>query len=214
MTRVRGVTTAAPAHVKGPRTGPQIVVVMGVSGVGTTWNEVLSTAAAALGVLAIAFAVFAVIFKEEKLLAGIAAVLGWRFAEGDDLHPEANRQKMAAGIPLTDEDRWPWLESIGVWMDGRLAAGESAVVTCSALKRSYRDRLRAGRPVRFCELDAPPDLIADRLEHRSGHFMPTSLLSSQVATFEPLADDEPGVHVSVAAPPDEVVTDAVAALGL
>ena len=185
MTRVRGVTTAAPAHVKGPRTGPQIVVVMGVSGVG-----------------------------KSTIARGIAAVLGWPFAEGDDLHPEANRQKMAAGIPLTDEDRWPWLESIGVWMDGRLAAGESAVVTCSALKRSYRDRLRAGRPVRFCELDAPPDLIADRLEHRSGHFMPPSLLSSQVATFEPLAGDEPGVHVSVAAPPDEVVTDAVAALGL
>jgi gluconokinase len=145
----------------------------------------------------------------------IAGALGWPFAEGDDFHPEANRQKMAAGIPLTDEDRWPWLRSIGAWMDERLAAGESAVVTCSALKRCYRDLLCEGRPtVRFCELDAPPDLIADRLVHRTGHYLPPALLPSQLAALEPLAEDEPGVHVSVAGQPDEIVQHALAALGL
>jgi gluconokinase len=100
-------------------------------------------------------------------------------------------------------------------MDERLAAGESAVVTCSALRRAYRDLLRENRPaVRFCELDAPPDLIADRLQHRTGHYMPPSLLPSQLATLEPLADDEPGVHISVAATPEEIVRDAISALGL
>jgi gluconokinase len=168
------------------RPAPQIVVVMGLSGVG-----------------------------KSTVANGIADALGWLLAEGDDFHPEGNRQKMAAGHPLTDEDRWPWLESIGAWMDERLAASQSAVVTCSALKRSYRDLLRAGRPgVRFCELDAPADLIADRLDHRTGHYMPPSLLQSQLATLEPLANDEPGVHVSSAATPEQTVRDSLAALHL
>jgi gluconokinase len=177
------MTTAASPQ---PRTAAQIVVVMGVSGVGKT-----------------------------TVANGIAEALGWVFAEGDSFHSEANREKMAAGHALTDEDRWPWLSSIGDWMDERLAAGDSAVVTCSALRRSYRDLLRRGRPsVRFCELDAPSDLIAERLQHRTGHYMPPSLLPSQLATLEPLAEDEPGVHVSVAPTPEQIVRDALAALGL
>jgi gluconokinase len=165
---------------------PQIVVVMGVSGVGKT-----------------------------TVATGIAHAMGWVFAEGDDFHSEENRRKMAAGHPLTDEDRWPWLRSIGAWMDERLAAGQSAVVTCSALRRVYRDLLRENRSqVRFCELDAPPDLIAERLAHRTGHYMPPSLLPSQLATLEPLAEDEPGAHVSVAATPEDIVRNALVALHL
>jgi gluconokinase len=146
---------------------------------------------------------------------GIATALGWEFAEGDDFHSEANRHKMASGHPLTDEDRWPWLRSIGEWIDGCERAGRSAVVTCSALKRSYRDLLREGRPgVRFCQLEAPETLIADRLEHRRGHYMPASLLGSQLADLEPLQPDEPGVHVSVAATPEQIVHDALTSLDL
>ena len=146
---------------------------------------------------------------------GIAAALGWDYAEGDDFHPAANVAKMASGHALTDEDRWPWLRAIGDWMSNELRAGRSAVVTCSALKRSYRDLLRAGRPgVRFCQLDAAGDLIADRLADRTGHYMPPSMLPSQLASLEPLQRDEPGVRVSVAAAPDRVVGNALAALGL
>ena len=95
---------------------------------------------------------------------GLAAALGWTYAEGDDFHPEANVAKMAAGVPLTDEDRWPWLRSIGAWMSAEIAAGRSAVVTCSALRRSYRDLLREGRPeVVFCHLIADPDLMGERV---------------------------------------------------
>ncbi len=146
---------------------------------------------------------------------GIAGATGWTFAEGDDFHPAANVRKMASGTPLTDEDRWPWLRAIGEWLDERTRAGESAVVTCSALRRSYRDLLREGRPgLRFCELDAPSELISERLEHRKGHYMPPSLLPSQLATLEPLQPDEPGVRVSVAETPEEIVVNAIQRLGL
>lgn len=164
----------------------RILVVMGVSGVGKT-----------------------------TVGQGIAKALGWVFAEGDDFHSAANVAKMHAGVPLTDEDRWPWLRAIGAWMDGRIEAQRSAVVTCSALKRSYRDLLREGRPhVIFCEVDAPAEVIADRVSHRKGHYMPPSLLPSQLATLQPLADDEPGVHVSAADTPDQIVRHALAKLGL
>ena len=90
---------------------------------------------------------------------------------------------MAAGVPLTDEDRWPWLRSIGAWMSAEIAAGRSAVVTCSALRRSYRDLLREGRPeVVFCHLTADPDLFGERVSHRTDHYMPASLLPSQLAS--------------------------------
>jgi gluconokinase len=146
---------------------------------------------------------------------GISKALGWEYAEGDDFHSNANRAKMAAGQPLTDEDRWPWLRSIAAWIDGHAAGGRSAVVTCSALRRAYRDLLRENRPgVRFCELEAPEELLAERLAKRQGHYMPASLLGSQLATLEPLQPDEPGVVVSVADTPDEIVADALDKLGL
>jgi gluconokinase len=144
---------------------------------------------------------------------GLSTALGWTYAEGDVFHPEANVAKMAAGTPLTDEDRWPWLRSIGDWMSEEIAAGRSAVVTCSALRRVYRDVLREGRPeVVFCHLTADPDLIGERLSHRTDHYMPTSLLPSQLATLEPLQPDEPGVVVSTEGEATDVIARALAAL--
>lgn len=144
---------------------------------------------------------------------GIASAMGWDFAEGDSFHPAANVAKMAGGTPLTDEDRWPWLHAIGAWLDER--AGRSAVVTCSALKRAYRDWLRAGRPaLRFCELDAGEEVIASRLAVRKGHYMPAALLPNQLATLEPLQPDEPGVHLATADSPAQTVRNALRALRL
>ena len=115
----------------------------------------------------------------------IAERLGWEFVEGDDLHPEANRRKMAAGAPLTDEDRRPWLDRIAARMRRGDREDRSLVVACSALRRSYRDRLRAcGADVRFLHLTGAPALLRDRLERREGHFMPAGLLDSQLATLE------------------------------
>ena len=110
----------------------------------------------------------------------LAGRLGWPFADADDFHPAANVEKMRAGIPLTDEDRWPWLRAIGVWMDERIARGEPAVITCSALKRSYRDRLLVGRPgARMVFLAPTREVLARRLAARHGHFFPEQLLASQ-----------------------------------
>lgn len=146
---------------------------------------------------------------------GISAVMGWEFAEGDDFHSEANVAKMRSGQALTDEDRWPWLESIGSWISAKEAAGESAVVTCSALRRAYRDLLRRGRPhVRFLHVIAPAEVIRDRMEHRAGHYMPASLLPSQIATLEPLEADESGTSVTNEGTPAQVLDRALAALGL
>jgi gluconokinase len=122
---------------------------------------------------------------------------------------------MSRGEPLTDADRGPWLDAIGRWLDERAAAGESAVLTCSALRRSYRDRMRQGRPgVRFCHVVASAQTIRDRLERRRGHYMPPSLLPSQLATLEPLDDDEPGVTVTADRAPDVVLDEALELLGL
>ena len=146
---------------------------------------------------------------------GLSTLLGWTYAEGDAFHSAANVAKMSAGHPLTDDDRWPWLRAIGDWLDGQIAAGLPSVVTCSALRRSYRDLLTEGRPeVRFLHLTAGEGLIADRMSHREGHYMPTSLLHSQYDTLEPLQDDEPGVSVSVEGSAPEVLRRAIAALGL
>lgn len=146
---------------------------------------------------------------------GIAQQMGWEYAEGDDFHPEENVKKMASGHPLTDEDRWPWLKAIAAWIDERERARTSAVITCSALRRVYRDLLREGRPsVRFCHLAPDPDVIAERLAQRIGHYMPASLLPSQLATLEPLEDDEPGVVITKTESPERVVTDALCALEL
>jgi len=146
---------------------------------------------------------------------GLSTVLGWTYAEGDAFHSAANVAKMASGHPLTDEDRWPWLRAIGAWMDEQIAAGEPSVVTCSALRRAYRDLLDGGRPqVCFLHLEAGEDLVAGRISHRTDHYMPASLLQSQYDTLEPLEDDEPGVSVSVDGTAPEVLRRAIDALGL
>lgn len=125
----------------------------------------------------------------------IAQATGWRFAEGDTFHSPENVEKMAGGQPLTDEDRWPWLEALARWIGQREAAGESAVLTCSALRRPYRDLLRRGHPsVRFAHVTASEAKITDRVGNRKGHYMPASLLASQLETLEPLEPDEPGAE--------------------
>jgi gluconokinase len=134
-----------------------IVIVMGVSGSGKSWLA-------------------------EKL----AHATGWPFAEGDDYHSEANKAKMHAGIPLTDADRIPWLDSLHQVMLNWHRSGQSGILTCSALKDAYRQRLTAQLPeARLVWLDPPREVLADRMAHRPGHFMPPALLDSQLATLEP-----------------------------
>ncbi|MFD8481600.1 gluconokinase [Kitasatospora sp. NPDC059673] len=163
---------------------PPVIVVMGVSGVGKTTVARL-----------------------------LAHRLGLPYAEADDFHPAANIAKMSAGIPLDDQDRQPWLRALGAWLGERAEAGTGGVVTCSALKRSYRDTLRAACPEAFfLHLTGSHELVGDRLAHRTGHFMPTSLLDSQYATLEPLQADENGTVLDVDADPDTLVERAVATL--
>ncbi|AXA93000.1 gluconokinase [Massilia sp. YMA4] len=128
----------------------------------------------------------------------LAQALGVRFVEGDQYHPAANVAKMAAGIPLTDDDRKEWLHSLQAEISAAAAAGTGLVVSCSALKRRYRDLLRAGDPaLRFAHLDGSRELIAARMAARQGHYMPLSLLDSQLATLEPLQDDEAGLRLDI-----------------
>jgi carbohydrate kinase (thermoresistant glucokinase family) len=163
---------------------PRVFVVMGVSGSG-----------------------------KSSIAESLRDALGWAFQEGDELHPPSNVQKMHAGIPLTDEDRAPWLASIKGWIDARLSAGENGLVTCSALKRRYRDFLTAGRPaVRVLYLKAANDVLEARVEHRPGHFMPASLLDSQLKTLEePQAEEHP-LTVWVDGTKAESVASALAAI--
>jgi carbohydrate kinase (thermoresistant glucokinase family) len=124
----------------------------------------------------------------------LADELGWDFADGDDFHAAASVAKMAAGEPLTDAERGPWLADIAAWIDAEIAAGRSGVVACSALRRTYRDALR--RPeVLFAYLCVPRAVLERRLTGRTGHFMPATLLKSQLAALEPPADDEQAVVV-------------------
>lgn len=162
---------------------PPVLVVMGVSGTG------------------------------KSLVAGLLAdQLGWELQDGDALHPPGNLAKMSAGTPLTDADRWPWLDTIAAWIDQRAANQAPGVVTCSALKRSYRDRLR--RPyVIFVHLVGAREVIAQRLAARTGHFMPQSLLDSQLATLETPGPDENAITVDVADEPGEEVAEILHLLG-
>jgi gluconokinase len=138
----------------------------------------------------------------------ITRQLGWEYIEGDDLHPEANVAKMAGGHPLDDEDRWPWLRRIAEVIGEHEAAGTSVVLTCSALKRSYRDLLREGHPsVWFAHVDVPREVLAERLAKRQGHYMPSSLLDSQLSTLEPLGEDEPGDAIAGDGPLDQTVAE-------
>lgn len=140
----------------------------------------------------------------------LAAALGASYVEGDDLHPPANKEKMASGTPLEDEDRWPWLDLVGQALS---EDGGRVVATCSALKRSYRDRIRGPAPdAFFVLLDGDAELLRERQGARQGHFMPASLMDSQLATLEPLQEDEAGVRLDVSADPEELVDEAVAAV--
>jgi gluconokinase len=156
---------------------PRHLVVMGVSGTGKT-----------------------------TVGAELARLLAATFIEGDSLHPEANIAKMSAGQPLDDEDRRPWLEALNELLAAHEAEGRPTVLTCSALKRSYRDLLRAGLPagsVYFVHLTAPREVLQERMEART-HFMPAYLLQSQLDTLEPLGPDEAGRCFDVTPPPNEV----------
>lgn len=155
---------------------------------------------------------------KSTVMAAMAARLGWATAEADEFHSPANVAKMRSGEPLTDEDRWPWLDSLAAWIGEREAAGggrgENAIVTCSALKRSYRDLLRRGHPsVRFIHLEVPAATLDARLRGRRGHYMPPALLASQIEALEPLEPDEPGAVVSNDSGPDEVAGAIISLIG-
>lgn len=163
---------------------PQVLVVMGVSGTG------------------------------KSTVAGIlAGRLSWDLQEGDDLHPAANVAKMHAGHPLNDDDRWPWLDKIAAWITYHLESGLPGIVTCSALKRSYRDKLRAPGVV-FVHLSGTREMIFERISKRQDHFMPTSLLDSQLATLEELGPDESGVVIDLGQRPQQEAQSVLDALGL
>ncbi|RAJ59910.1 gluconokinase [Streptomyces sp. Amel2xB2] len=171
-----------PERSTAPDRRPPLVVVMGVSGSGKT-----------------------------TVGERVAGRLGVPYADADAFHPPANIRKMSAGTPLDDEDRRPWLDAIASWLAEQAPHG--GVVSCSALRRRYRDRLRAGgAPLFFLHLDGSEELIARRMEARTGHFMPRTLLRSQFETLEPLEADEHGAAVSVEGAPEEVAERALEAL--
>lgn len=145
----------------------------------------------------------------------LARQLGWEFEDGDDLHPAANIAKMRAGVPLTDADRRPWLLAVAAWMDQLIATGESGVIACSALKRSYRDLLGTGRSaLRIVFLQVSHDILAARLASRPGHFFRAQLLDSQFADTELPLPPERGIVVSAERPPADVVAEIIRRLGL
>jgi carbohydrate kinase (thermoresistant glucokinase family) len=174
------VADAAGVHrlegARAHREGPPILVVMGVSGAGKT-----------------------------TIGLELAARLGWPFEEGDALHPASNVAKMHAGIALTDADRQPWLEAVAAWIDGQRAKKQPGIITCSALKRSYRQIIIGNRPeVQLAYLRGRPALLAERLSDRRGHFMPPSLLQSQLDTLEAPGDDEHPLVVDIGPPASEI----------
>jgi carbohydrate kinase (thermoresistant glucokinase family) len=161
------------------------VVVMGVSGVGKT-----------------------------AVAEVLAQRLGWTFSDGDIFHPPANVEKMRSGIPLADDDRWPWLERIAVEIDRHRGAGQGFVVACSALKHAYRRILTEGRPdVRLVYLQGDRELILGRLALRKGHYFPASLLDSQFAALEEPLASEQALTVVVDRPLDTIVDEIVRRLG-
>ncbi|MCC7205649.1 MAG: gluconokinase [Phycisphaeraceae bacterium] len=144
----------------------------------------------------------------------LSSALGWPLVEGDTFHPPANIRKMSAGTPLTDEDRWPWLDALRRRMDEAVAHHQSLIVTCSALKRAYRLRLGLARSqIRVIYLHGPEAVLRQRIEDRHGHFMRANMLASQVATLEPPAADE-AIAVDVTPPLDAVFASVRQALAL
>jgi gluconokinase len=140
----------------------------------------------------------------------VAQRIALPFAEADAFHPQANIDKMAAGVPLTDDDRWPWLRELAGWIAEHDARGEHTLMACSALRRDYRDVLRGGAPgVHFLHMDGPEDVILGRVAARSGHFMPPALLRSQLDTLEALESDEAGAVFDVRLDVDTVAARAL-----
>jgi carbohydrate kinase (thermoresistant glucokinase family) len=168
-----------------PHEPPLVIVLMGVSGCG-----------------------------KSTVGAELSRALGWPFRDADSFHPAANIEKMHRGVPLTDADRWPWLDAIAQWIDDRLQRRSPGIVSCSALKRAYRQRIvgdRAG--VGLVYLRGEMSVIAARLAARTGHFMPASLLASQFEALEEPQADEPAVVVSVTESPARIAATIIAALG-
>lgn len=164
---------------------PSVILVMGVSGSGKT-----------------------------TIGKGLADRLGWEFQDADGFHPAANVEKMRAGIPLTDEDRWPWLHAIAAWIDETRRAGRHGVVTCSALKRAYREILVGDRDdVCLVHLAGEREVIARRMAARHGHFMPPTLLDSQFAALEAPGRDERPVVAAIEATPEAIVADILEQIG-
>ncbi|XAS66946.1 gluconokinase [Micrococcaceae bacterium Sec5.7] len=153
---------------------------------------------------------------KSTLAEALSRDLGWVMAEADEFHPQSNITKMNAGTPLQDEDRWPWLQSIRGWMTSQSAAGKSTVLTCSALKHTYRALLaEAEGKVVFIHLDGHPALLGERMRGRAGHFMPVTLLPSQLAALEPLTPEElaaGSVLLDIARSPEQLVQDVLVAL--
>jgi len=137
----------------------------------------------------------------------LAEDLGWRSYEADDFHSPANIEKMHSGIPLTDQDRWPWLESLRELIKRCVESGENAVLACSALKRAYRQRLRVSGEVKFVFLRGDYELIAEQLRHRRGHFMNPELLRSQFADLEEPKAEEDALPIELARAPEELVQE-------
>lgn len=147
--------------------------------------------------------------------ASLASRLGWPFEEGDALHPQSNIEKMMAGQPLTDADRRRWLATVAEWVESRLDTGENGLITCSALKRSYRDVInRRGSGVVFVFLAGSQETIAPRLAARQAHFMPSSLLDSQFADLEDPQADEPHIQVDIGPAPGVIAQGILRELGL
>jgi len=166
--------------------GPKVIIVMGMSGSGKT-----------------------------TIAQALAKRTGFADDDGDDYHPAANIEKMTAGIPLTDADRLPWLQAIAEAIDNYADNDTPVIIACSALKRAYRDLLVHGRKdVRIVYLEGPASLIARRLTHRSGHFMPPGLLKSQIDALEPPKPDEHILTVNIDAPVERIVDHIIAALHL
>ena len=151
---------------------------------------------------------------KSSVAAGLAEALGADLIDGDDLHSAESVAKMRAGIPLTDADRWPWLDRIGARLTKATQGERGLVIACSALKRVYRDRLRAAAPgLRFVFLDGSAELIAERLARRAGHYMPAGLLASQLQTLErPQADEGDVVRLDVAGSVEGLVFEAAKGL--
>ena len=199
MSSKAGCSSAAPIRCSSPtpagvhrldsarahRGSPPILVIMGVSGSG-----------------------------KSTIAEELSARLGWPFEEGDSLHPEANIAKMHAGIPLTDADRLPWLERVAAWIDGQRAKKQPGIITCSALKRAYRQIIIGDRPeVRFVYLRGGRDLIAEHLSGRHGHFMPSALLRSQIDTLEEPDPSEDPLTVDVGDSAAQVAEEIIRLLG-